>query len=396
MMSSVLDQTADPTRQEFYKFARLYDLPDYVKQASPASTLDPDSEIASTAFADVRNRQFKCATKAATWVSHLYFLEKRGQMHPKLAEWIGQRLDDFAAHWGIVPDIDRLKEKHAALNADNLTDDDYMIVWATADGRKDRHYKVRNAGEVKVAAQWFDEHRDHFTYYDRKTMATKLLEKASQYGVVFPDALDEMLERQACRGTYVPKEAADFIRARVMAAPQKTPAEFTTQLTKLAQQVETNGHLATDTTTIAQLCNTIDVFDRLTKLAGHYTKLLPRPEDVFCKGLFKTARAAVDEAVQLTTGTIYNRGDFESLKLSELRDVFGNDIADECSSGMLVDAEKAADVFATLPRGDADILDRVLGENGIRPMAKSAQAFNGPQHHLLKQLAAVDRFVDSR
>ena len=390
-MSSVLDQTADPTRQEFAKFARLYDLPDYVKNAN-RDILERDDEIASTAFADVRNRQFRCDTKAAAWVSYMYFMEKRSQMHPKIAEWVEQRLDAFANHWGIAGDVEQLREKHAELNTENLSDDDYMIVWAS-DGRKDRHYTLRNPGEVKVAAEWFANHRDHFTYYDRKTMATKLLEKAAQFGVMFGDDLDEMLERQSGRGTYIPKEAADFIRNRILAAPAKTPPEFKERLTKLADQVQVNGHLASDPQSVAQLCNTIDVFDRLTKLAGHYTDILPRPEDVLCKGLYKTARAAVDEAVQLTTGTVYNRNDFSNMKLSQIRDVFGDDIADACCTGLGVDAEKAAEVFATLPRNDANILDRVLSDVGVHPMAKAATAVNRPQHQLLKQLAEIDQFA---
>lgn len=389
-----LDQTADTTRREFHKLAKLYGLPDYVKQANPDDTLNPDPRLASTAFADVRNRQFPCHTKAATWVSAVYFAEKRGSLYPKLAEWTEQRLRDFARSWGIEPDLRAIHEKHAELNREQLSDDDYMIVWATDDGRKERHYTLRNPGEVKVAADWFAANRDAYDYHDRKTMASKLLEKAAEFGVTLGDDLDELLERQAGRGTYVPAKAAQAIRDRVLAAPQGTHPEIRERLTKLADQVETNGHLATDAGTVANLCHTIDTLDRrVTKLAGHYTSRLPRPEEIFCEVLYKVARAAVDEAVQLTTGSIYRRDELARLKLSEIREVFGNDIAEACATGIQVDPEKAAEVFHTLPRNDADLLDRVLGEQGIHPMCKAATKHEGPQHHLLRQLARVDRFA---
>jgi hypothetical protein len=390
MMTSILDQSGDVTRQDFFRFAKLYDLPAYVKQASQGDIFDRDSKLPATVFADVRNREFKCATAADTWVSWLYFLEKaQPRLHHKIASWIEQRLTDFASYWSIDDDIRSLREKHAQLNAGGVSDDDYMIVWASENGDKIRKYPLTNPGETFKAAEWFLEYRDHFPYHDRKVMATKLREKAAEYCVVFNDNVETALDRQAGNGTYVPTKAAQFIRNRIAAAPTNTDPKMIEGLTKLADAIAINGHLATDPSTVSNLCHTIDTFDRVTKLAGHYTNLLPRPEDVLCEALYKQAKAALDEACQLTTGTVYNMQDFGNLKLSELRDAFGNDIADACADGMLVDPKKAAEVLGTLPRPDAVILDSVMEQCSIRPMGKAATAVERPAFDLLRQLASL-------
>lgn len=390
MMTSILDQSGDITRQDFVRYAKLYDLPDYVKQANQSSIFERESRQPATVFADVRNREFKCATAADTWVSWLYFLENgRPQLHHKLAAWIEERLTDFADYWNIGDDVKALREKHATLNTGGLSDNDYMIVWADESGKKVQKCPLTNPGETCKAAEWFLKYRDHFPYHDRKVMATKLQEKAAAYCVVFDDATEQALDRQACNGTYVPTKAAQFIRNRVAAAPQGTDIKMVEGLTKLAEAVAVNGHLASDASTVANLCHTIDTFDRVTKLAGHYTNLLPRPEDVLCEALYKQARSALDEACQLTTGTVYNKQDFGSLKLSELRDVFGNEIAEACADGMLVDPTKAAEVLSTLPRPDAVLLDSVMEECGIGPMGKAATAVDRPAFELLRQLATL-------
>jgi hypothetical protein len=53
----------------------------------------------------------------------------------------------------------------------------------------------------------------------------------------------------------------------------------------------------------------------------------------------------------------------------------GSDLADEISTGgVLVDREKLAEILPTLPRGDAELFERMLDKNGITPFAKEAAA----------------------
>lgn len=390
-MVSILDQTGDVTRREVHKFAQLYDFPEYVKTAAQSVVMDSEPNLASTAFADVRNRQFKCVTKAATWMSYLFFLEKRSELHPKIASFVEGRLNAFVNRWGIVPDINALREKHAKLQKNSLPDSSYMIVWATDDGRKDRQYPLRNALEVKTAADWFTQHRDHFPYDDRKTMATRLLEKANEFGASLDEDTDEMLERQTGQGTYSPKIAAEHVRNRIRAAALNQ--DFKDKFGKLAEAIQSNPHLAQCPDTIQGLCRTVDKLDRMTKLSGNYSDQIPRPEDIFCQATYKMARAAIDECCTMLTGNIYNHTDFSKLALGSLRDAFGNDVAEAVADGINVDPVKLAEIAATFPRSDAELFDRIMVDNNIEPLMKQATAVKGPNFNELKHLAGIHNFI---
>lgn len=387
MSRGVLDQTGDVSRTDLNRFSRLYEFPDFVKNAKAQDTLSPPRELRSTAFADCRRREFPIHTKAATWMSYLYFLEKCSNLHPTTSGMIRERLNQAAAQWGVSSEVKHLQEKHAELQKGHLADSDYMLVWASEDGTKERLYPLRNSMEVKVASEWFMAHRDHWGYDDRRTMASRLLEKANAFGVAFPDETDTALEQQVGRGTYVPKQAADHIRNRVRAAPQQVPHAILDGMTKLAEAVESNPHLATCSESIQGMCRTVSQFDSdITKLAGNYSALLPRPENIFCGAAFKVAEAALEDSVQLATGRVYHRDEMAKVALSDLRDVLGDDLAGEMASGLSVDPEKLADIAPTLPKPDAELLDRVMDDNNVRPMFKAAQAIERPSHETLLAL----------
>lgn len=388
-MAAILDQTADAGLRDLYAFSKLYDFPTYVKQASPDQVVAPQTELQSTTFADFRNRQFPCATKAATWVSYLFFLEKKADMHEKNASVIERRLNQFADYHGLAGDVRMLREKHASLHQDDpLPDSSYMLVWASEDGKKERHYPLVGAPSVKQASEWFEQYRYHYGFEDRRAMATKLLDKIAAFNVPISEETFEMLEKQAGRGTYVPSKAAQHIRNRVKAAFKLEP-ELQQQMLKLAQAVEDCPGMALMRDECVKLAKTIDDFDQLTHIQGKYSDNLPSPEDMIFEAPFKQARAFVDSGCTLTTGSIYDRNDFRKLALSDVRDMFGDDLADEVSLGLNVDPVKMAEVAATLPRNEAALFDQLLSDCGVRPIVKQATAIPRFEHRDLQRLAAL-------
>lgn len=390
-MSDTLDVRADTSYRDLHRYSKLYSFPDYVKQASAEQIFQLPEDLPSTVFADVRKRQFPCHTKAATWLSYLFFLEKKADIHQKIAQWIEDALNRYADRWGLSGDIERLREKHAELHArDPLPDSAYMLVWAGDNGYKERHYPVTGPASLKQAAAWFEQHRYTFPFEDRLTMANKLLEKASEFGCGFGDETDVLLEKQAGHGSYDPAVVAHHVRNRVKAAT-RVPREIRLNMSKLADAVVNAPGLAQDPAHCRMLAKTIDDFDGLTHMRGKYSSLIPSPEDVVFPAVWKVARAFVDSGCTLTTGTVYDRSDFSKLALSEVRDLLGDDIASEVSDGLMVNGEKLAEVAATLPRGDAAMLDRVLNDNGINPVIKQATAVPRIGHGELQELAKIDR-----
>ena len=58
--------------------------------------------------------------------------------------------------------------------------------------------------------------------------------------------------------------------------------------------------------------------------------------------------------------------------------MMGTDFADAISAGgLFVSSEKLAEIVPTLPRGDAELFDRMLNSVGIHPVAKEAAHTRG-------------------
>jgi hypothetical protein len=377
-MSTILDQTEDASRQSLVLFSTRYDFPDYVKQAEAAAVLDKPAHMSSVVFGDTRRRQFPCHTKAACWLSYVYFLEHRNQLDAKSAGEIESRLEKFARQYAITDDIAAMRQRHQEKLAEpQLRDQDYMLVWSGDNGVKTREYPLRNPQEVKQASAWFSQHRDNFTFQDRRVMAERLLKRADDYGVALPAQEERLLQQQICHGTCDPKTAAEHVRNRAVLATHKL-AQFRDPLNHLADMLESNPQAALCPATLASFCDAVSQFDEQIKLAGHYTSMLPRPEDIFCQITIKEAEEAISGTVPLVTGNMYSKEDVAKLAYNDIREVLGDELAEAMSTGLAVDADKLADVAPTLPRGDAVLFDRLLAERQIRPFGKTAAAVAGP------------------
>src|SRR4051812_16296814 len=87
VMSSMHDHVADKNGVELIRLAKQYEFPTFVKQANLDQTLNP-GKLPASIYADPRpgREQFPCDTAASTWLSTLYFTEKRAEFHPKDAD----------------------------------------------------------------------------------------------------------------------------------------------------------------------------------------------------------------------------------------------------------------------------------------------------------------------
>lgn len=381
------DHVADTNGVELNRFAKLYTIPDFVKQANFDETWHP-SGLSPSSYADPNNKQFPCHSAASTYLSALYFQEKHAEFHPKIASWIDQRLDKMIEYWRIKSAVDEMKARWEELhkNADaKLPDSDYAYVWAGDDGNKTRHLRLKNAMEVKVAAGWLNEYRDRLPWADRHTIAKKILEKAARYGAGLGE-LDEFIEKQAGRGVCSPDKVVQMLRDRAKLA--KAPAHRAA-VEKLAEIVETKPRFALTPQNLIKMAETLDTFDRAVGLAGNYTDMIKRPEDVIFEATHSNIKTACDDACAMTTGNIYDREDFHKVALSDVKALFGSDFSEEVKSGLdSVNPEKMAELAATLPRPDAELFDRLMTEAGVHPIqTKAASAGMGFTHDQLQKMA---------
>ncbi len=369
-MAHKYDQTADLNLVELSRYTKLYDPPAYVKTADLQDTCRP-AGLPLNVYADIRQPpQLPCHTKAATYVSWAYFLNHRSEINPKVVEKIAQRLESFAASHGILPTVERLLAKHAALQTDDLgqlPDSAFAYVWVDELGGRERRYPLRNALEVKAAAGWFAEHRDHFGYADRQTMASKILTKAASFGADIRSER-QLLERQAGYGFCHPAQAAELIRKR--AAASIAPRELREQLLKVATATADTSEVALESAHLQKLAAMLDQFDHLP--GNQYLEPQTRLEDVLFGVTYTEAAQFKKVACTLTTGSVYTQAQFAKLALRDVRDVFGSELAEQVSVGLHVDPEKMAEVAFTLPRPHALQLEQLLDEAGVQPVTKQA------------------------
>ncbi len=377
-MATVLDHTQDLTGRETYRLTQLYAPPEFVKTAKHASLHGDPETLPTHVYADQRNRLYPCHTKAATWMSTLFFADKRAEYKPAVATVIESRLDKAASYFHIKADCDALKQKVAADSVDDanrLPDSEFALVWVT-DGARERHYPLRNAAEVKMASAWFQTYRDQFLFADRSRIAQKILEKASQYGADISEQR-ELLGKVAGYGYCSGVEIADMLQKRASLVARSHPT-YAAEMRQLATQVEKYPQNAREAGVREKLASIVDQFDRQTQLNRMYDEGgLERPEEVLFKVTEKAAQDFVHNHFQLTSGTVYEKAAFDKLSLDHIEHWMGSDFAREVSAGgLLVDVAKMADIAATLPRGDAEMFDRMAQSAGVGPLAveKAAHA----------------------
>lgn len=370
-MPSMLDHVADANGAELARLARLYEFPDFVKKAELSQTMGSAGVPAST-YGDPRTRQFPCHTAASTWLSALFFREKQSEFHPKDQKHIEGRINDHASYFRIKAAVDLMRSRWAELHKtaeEQLPDSSYAWVWAGEDGSKDRRLPIRNTVEVKVAAEWLEEHRDAVAYADRQAIATRIHNKANAIGAGLGKSA-EFIERQAGRGACSPDEVVAMVRGRALLTGNDA---LKSQFYKMAQALAESPKVAFQPDMLIKLAATVDQLDRTLGLAGKYSDGVPRPEDVIFRVTYSKAASDYSDSCGTTTGSVYEKAAFRRLSVEDVKDMFGDDFVERVSGDLGgVDPEKMAEEVAALPRPDAEMLDRLMNDRGIAPLVTKA------------------------
>lgn len=372
-MKTAIDHASDSAGTELHRMAQLYDFPQFVKAAS-SDTIYPDEGLTANVYADSRNMLYPCHNAASTWLSALYFTEKSAAyLNAGEKQHVEDRLDKMVKYWGIKSAVDAMKIQYTALHKEaSYPDSAYAMVWQDDKGGKQRQLRMTSCLEVKAAADWLHQYRDGLPYTDRHVIAGRILEKAAKFGAALGAELDNFLEKQAGRGVCEPKEVVAMVRQRAHFVKN---AEAKAMITGLADSIEKSPGATLVPQMLIKLAEVVDDVDRKIGLAGRYTEILKRPEDVLFKAGYKEARASLDDAVSLTTGRIYSKQALAQMKLADIQAMFGNDMADEVAAGLDVDTEKLAALVGTMPLDHAEQFEQVLKDAGVRPIhVKAGQA----------------------
>ena len=373
MSQVIFDHSQDLTGKEQHRLTQLYSPPEFVKQASHEQLYGGDEPLEAHLYAEVPKRLFPCHTKAATWMSALFFGDTRSHLEPAAAEVVAKRILKTASYWKIEPEVMALWEKMAqdeASGEQRLADSDFALVWE-AGGQKERHYPLRNTGEVKMASHWFGNHHAEFTFRDKHVVARKILNKAAELGAHVMN--QDLLDRCAGFGYCSAEDAAQAWEKRAGLIRSQYP-DYAEEAIKVANSIRTATFEARDQGKRIKMAELMEQFDRQTQLDKLYADGgLGRPEDELFMITEKVASEFLESNVTTTTGAIYEKMALERLDSDTVRSWLGDDLADAVG-GVHVDVEKLAEILPTLPRPDAEMFDKMTHAVGINVFAREKAA----------------------
>lgn len=367
-MFNIVDQKSDTNHQELYRIFSTYPPPDFVKAASFEDVIGSEGEeLPITVYAYPPKKMFPFHNQAATWVSTAFLMDKKAEMDKNLFDNVARRLYKAADYFGITSSLKLITEKEAENKEPDdkdLPDSDFAII-----ENGERHLRLLNGLEVKVAAVFLNKHKDKFNFYQKQAIAEKIRDKANAFGTDLGEKLDNYIEKQAGIGSCPTTNIVMLLYDR---AKKIGKSELRDQLTKMADTLSKTEN-ANHPETLFKVAAIIDQIDKEVGLDKLYDTSVVRPENVLFEVTNKVASEIVDKHFSMTTGNIYKTDSVKNLKVAELNEVMGLDFTNRVSvGGLFVDPEKFAEEAHTLPRGDAKLLDKILSGQGIKPHAKEA------------------------
>jgi len=373
-------------QQQFYSLTRLFSIPSFVKEASAVK--DELSDLPSEAFADPPNRKFPCHTKAATWLANAYFQHSKGYYDTQRAAAIQARITKSAEYFQIrslCANFTDQWSKIAGAQRPDLPDSAFGLV-VDYEGVKQRLLPMPNVASVKMAGEYLFANRFRYPYAWRKQAARKILSKALEwdkkaeagenvphgFGTLnFEPDTQRYLEKAAGLGGSLPQYVAGKIAQRVLMLKESQNG-LRTKLAEISVTLNDLPPEAMETADLEKIAEMLDEIDHETGICKHYSEGVELPEEALFQILHKEAQAVLDSHVTLSTGNTYPVEAFSYIPLDKVAAVMGEEFKSEVSGlDGSIDPRKVAELVPSLPRGDAQLLERLLVETANDTLQKS-------------------------
>jgi len=379
---AVLDQVSDSSGVHLHRLTNIIQtIPEFVKIAERTTAEDVKS-IASSTFGDRANKRFPCHTKAACFLSHLYFLDSEPEILEKEARNIRENLDRMATVWGLdgpngsVTQLKHAFDKRAADAWSDLSDSDYGLVVKQGE-QEIKLFPMPNAVSVKKAAETLYVNRDKYPYAWRKVAAAKILQKVVEAKVELADDTDAFLHKAAGYGFSTADQLQQGLLQRAGAISMNPRMKSAaTAMRKYAEEIVTTP---IDSSLLEKVASFLDELDRRLGLHQKYISRysnqieVPMPEEIAFATTEKEAQEKMATVIILTNGEVFMKGDLEKAGHDAFCAALGDDIEDTMFDPVTkrLDLEKASNILPTLPRDDADNLSTALYSAGVRPIDRA-------------------------
>lgn len=297
------------------------------------------TSLIKTASADLEHYAFD--SRDATIISYVRAHVKEAGASAK------EMCTAHARFWGVEDQCREAVAKIAAFAPPELKDQDFALV-AEYEGRPVRKYAAYDPDSVHKAGMAFTSHRHQYHPLAwRKAAAVRLIKRAEDHGVIFPDYVQSYLHKAAGFGYPTQESVERALTQRILNTKHAALAE---SLSALMEHLIDQPDLRYDQEFVKQAMEAMDQYDAETGLNRQYGMEIDLPEEMIANTTDQLEKlAGISKlAVTLVNGRTL---DVQSLTKEALEAV---------DPGLAkLGQDELAEVLPTLPKPDADLLVRV-------------------------------------
>lgn len=334
------DQYNDKNLAVLKKLSTIFELPDFVKQASVVDEKELNG-LPRSSFGDTVNRKFPIASKKDAYLSALYFRKHASEYKDKeYAAVVKKNIDDALDLWGVPR---KLVVKTAMNKKASISE---IIRIRDFDGGEIDSWQLNSPRDFEKAAIQLFEHKNMFSFDQRKDIARQMLKSELKKKASLSDEIDTYLDKAAGFGMCTKLQIIDTIRDRARLY-KRYDIRFTEKLAEYAESLE---DVDLDHTHLEKTASILDFLDKHTGIDTKYADL-PSPEESLFMYTEKIAQEIRDGFVKLQNGSNIEKTAIEEESLNDFFEKFIGDIPK-------VSFEEKLDILSSLPSPDADDFER--------------------------------------
>lgn len=355
-----MDMLRDAAFATWHQIGTQYStcIPEYVLKSEPP-TEKAAKALDYRLFADRVDRAFMVDSPEAVWTSAAYFAKNADTYYadrPGTKAAVEADIKRAAAVFGISEDVDNIM---AVVRDDSIekkaSDADDPTNWGWPERRK---YPLFVAGDIEKASSYFMQNKHLYTAEDRYKVASKVISKATEFGVEPPE---EMLKYARIGIPRVDTLAAEILIRMKEAEYRDTSPALIQALGECITKVAVDTS-ALDTETLSGIVDILDAVDRLHDPGGSRAKNAEflDPETAAFGITPGEARRFTEDSVPIN-GYVFSVEKLASLGTTVYEQVLGDDfVRSMTKADGTVNTVKFATALTNLSKQDGKALCNAL------------------------------------
>jgi len=339
-----LDIASDESLKELYSFMQNREVPEFVKEAE-VDTPESLAKLGMSAFADRGRRAFPINTPERTYLSNVYFLNKRAEIERRLGKEYTQHVEDTlqksAELFEISEEVTKYKEATEALSAQDYPLRKIAVDW---EDKELVLHSFNTADGFEDAAENFVQKIAEYPFEWRRTIAEQLIKHAQELGV---DEVETIICKYA--GLYFPH--TPLIQQELWRRGQKLASESNrdrfNHLSKMAAELESKE----------DFFKLAEIVDQIEKNEGLYDSNKTaqfHPDTVDSFFTVSIEKAAEDTDFIQMGGEMFKTSDLKKVTKEAYEESFGFEVDP-------TNEEELRDVLPTIPRSDVGLFKQISG-----------------------------------